>query len=316
MTWQGFNGAALFQVRKGVVPTFNSDAACLSFNGAALFQVRKENPYRPIRESISRFNGAALFQVRKVRILSTTKNIWWKLQWGRTLSSAERTKHPVACSLLYRRASMGPHSFKCGKLECLRPLSKDVKVLQWGRTLSSAERKPAKFKSGTQYLASMGPHSFKCGKVQYRQAESGFLICFNGAALFQVRKGRRQWSKETGGGRASMGPHSFKCGKTTRQRGNYSATRASMGPHSFKCGKVQYRQAESGFLICFNGAALFQVRKGRRQWSKETGGGRASMGPHSFKCGKTTRQRGNYSATRASMGPHSFKCGKSILPPS
>ncbi len=67
----------------------SSDAP--SFNGAALFQVRKAEILHTLGASENQgFNGAALFQVRKAR-------------------------EGVTGDLDFRGASMGPHSFKCGK---------------------------------------------------------------------------------------------------------------------------------------------------------------------------------------------------------
>ena len=88
---RGFNGAALFQVRKVHNGLSNHDTGG-GFNGAALFQVRKGNldtacfyntqiasmgPHffkcgkwirtAKVGKFVIRFNGAALFQVRKVR---------------------------------------------------------------------------------------------------------------------------------------------------------------------------------------------------------------------------------------------------------
>ena len=59
------------------------------------------------------FNGAALFQVRKVQTPSTATLRPDRLQWGRTLSSAESTTTTTTKRYLLQ--------------------------LQWGRTLSSAE---------------------------------------------------------------------------------------------------------------------------------------------------------------------------------
>ena len=135
-----FNGAALFQVRKGPSCTPGANPGSPSFNGAALFQVRKASrgDMRG-KQSAARFNGAALFQVRKGTTTSTERWGGTWLQWGRTLSSAERLD---AALILDRRrhASMGPHSFKCGKDANHRDISDAV------------------------LCASMGPHSFKCGK--------------------------------------------------------------------------------------------------------------------------------------------------------
>ena len=85
------------------------------------------------------------------------------LQWGRTLSSAERILYLWLQQNLHF-ASMGPHSFKCGK---------STSSGSWMRQL---------------FFASMGPHSFKCGKLFKRYMQTHFWLSFNGAALFQVRK--------------------------------------------------------------------------------------------------------------------------------
>ena len=133
------------------------------------------------------------------------------LQWGRTLSSAERNEISNAISSAVS-ASMGPHSFKCGKpfggsknsttvfmLQWGRTLSSAERalsfvlfwwmaLLQWGRTLSSAERAKVMDILDYEKPASMGPHSFKCGKLIMPSDYLEKPLCFNGAALFQVRK--------------------------------------------------------------------------------------------------------------------------------
>ena len=89
----------------------------------------------------------------------------------------------------------------------------------------------------------MGPHFFKCGKVDGGRQCAPSMLCFNGAALFQVRKAGGIKAKRNGQRFASMGPHFFKCGKLTED------------------GK---RELESQG---FNGAALFQVRKAAPSYS-------------------------------------------------
>ena len=60
------------------------------FNGAALFQVRKVHCWVSLLAKIlSGFNGAALFQVRKGANIADFRLILPLLQWGRTFSSAE-----------------------------------------------------------------------------------------------------------------------------------------------------------------------------------------------------------------------------------
>ena len=134
------------------------------FNGAALFQVRKDSPDRAI------FKG------------------FFELQWGRTLSSAERNSAP-GLPEPNSRASMGPHSFKCGKPEWRTSRDK-------GRSRFNGA---ALFQVRKEFV-----RSFK--------GDSG-VRCFNGAALFQVRKVDIMSVMNTRLNAASMGPHSFKCGK-------------------------------------------------------------------------------------------------------
>ena len=157
---------------------------------------------------------------------------------------------------------MGPHFFKCGKLRERRPRNPNLKQLQWGRTFSSAERRCGERNSDSSSGASMGPHFFKCGKQRRGKIQSASGTGFNGAALFQVRKGSietaplkplhwLQWGRTFSSAEsflnrcflnlpsiASMGPHFFKCGKFwAMPMARAGSRRASMGPHFFKCGK-------------------------------------------------------------------------------
>ena len=183
--------------------------------------------------------------------------------------------------------------------------------LQWGRTFSSAE-----ISFGTRKIlvsaALQWGRTFSSAEIMTAIRKSQKMRrCFNGAALFQVRKFLH------------IG------------RFGHQASRASMGPHFFKCGNCLCPTSFSVVVNRFNGAALFQVRKSSKylalgtnrcaglQWgrtfsSAEIGAVRfecskwtlASMGPHFFKCGNiqsTDSLLGSY--FRASMGPHFFKCG-------
>ena len=182
------------------------------------------------------------------------------LQWGRTFSSAES----VGLRLNRRHvrpASMGPHFFKCGKC--------------WRRSPQLAEA-----------IASMGPHFFKCGKVI-----SAPLRAF------------RYW--------ASMGPHFFKCGKVELPATEFlRRIEASMGPHFFKCGKFPYRRIQPLIQKCFNGAALFQVRKAEVANPSNAVNSRFN-GAALFQVRKGANSAmHNFMREIASMGPHFFKCGK------
>ena len=184
-----------------------------------------------------------------------------ELQWGRTLSSAER-QFSFRPDILAPLASMGPHSFKCGKflkkelmlkvLELLQwgrtlssaercvpffNFSRCASLLQWGRTLSSAESRRSRTARSADHKASMGPHSFKCGKFNLRSSICGVRSCFNGAALFQVRKAELRPLN-------SARPKKLQWGRTL------SSAESSAGVDGTDPVEVR-----------FNGAALFQVRK-------------------------------------------------------
>ena len=181
----------------------------------------------------------------------------------------------------------------------------------------------------------MGPHFFKCGKEGDNLLRTSGGDRFNGAALFQVRKGIRRLSPARRIRRFN-GAALFQVRKVRRDRWtSFRQSIASMGPHFFKCGKSKYTPAPTSsarelqwgrtfssaerwkkgnlcgvLCFCFNGAALFQVRKGMNP---------AAHVLHVFvlQWGRTfsSAERPpplNQEATRrsASMGPHFFKCGK------
>ena len=138
-----FNGAALFQVRKlGVGRLGGWEVKMLQWGrtlssaevrwllfivvsltfasmGPHSFKCGSRNSQRTAEPSHSRFNGAALFQVRKSTKIKEGKANGDRLQWGRTLSSAEvgNAHHPPSQN---QQASMGPHSFKCGSKSLAR----------------------------------------------------------------------------------------------------------------------------------------------------------------------------------------------------
>ena len=156
---------------------------------------------------------------------------------------------------------MGPHSFKCGKWRCSMAFLVSSGELQWGRTLSSAESRPHpsnKRRDGCFNGAAL----FQVRKAKEDALLYACKLSFNGAALFQVRKEhangnglhclvKLQWGRTL----SSAESH-------TEERGGALRSAASMGPHSFKCGKEVIAERVADWLACFNGAALFQVRKG------------------------------------------------------
>src|SRR5581483_9416048 len=74
-----------------------------------------------------------------IRVLRSLPERVQRLQWGRTLMSAESRE--IVGRILSRllRASMGPHSDECGIVDHVNPLTPPKKWLQWGLTLMSAE---------------------------------------------------------------------------------------------------------------------------------------------------------------------------------
>ena len=181
------------------------------------------------------------------------------LQWGRTFSSAESCKEPSiqlhGYVLQWGRTFSSAESSECEEL-------REANVeLQWGRTFSSAERYSSIIPLTISTSASMGPHFFKCGKADIETGLSCELQCFNGAALFQVRKVPFGLSNAYKSRIASMGPHFFKCGKLHEANIHETHHLASMGPHFFKCGKPNLVLKTMKKMSSFNGAALFQVRK-------------------------------------------------------
>ena len=131
-----FNGAALLRVRKyDDVDDIKEIDPC--FNGAALLRVRKFEvvAVTALHDKASMephsyecgnlqghrlflyrtfcFNGAALLRVRKSIAVDAVKTLFLKLQWSRTLTSAEmrRSRRPTPTP---KRASMEPHSYECG----------------------------------------------------------------------------------------------------------------------------------------------------------------------------------------------------------
>ena len=228
MALAGFNGASLFQVRKGLeIITFQTSKQKLqwgrTFSSAErplILAARERGKWASM--------GPHFFKCGKER------TAW--LQWGRTFSSAERSTR-ICVGWPFKKASMGPHFFKCGKLGVSFRWQPPLDELQWGRTFSSAE-------SSAEVFACLTAAS-----------------SFNGAALFQVRKVFRRFR---GGGVRKKLQWGRTFSSAESRQGRQHGVRvplASMGPHFFKCGKN--RHLSGGLLRAdrFNGAALFQVRK-------------------------------------------------------
>ena len=181
-----FNGAAVFQPRKGGETTYGyrrSRASmgprffnrgkwswlhwrpvALGFNGAAVLQPRKDIGVGSTAGRNGRFNGAAVFQPRKGLGIRPQHAERSQLQWGRGFSTAERST--LGAVSVPEAASMGPRFFNRGKPTAssnVRPGC--MSVLQWGRGSSTAE------------------------SMSHSVPDRSTALGFNGAAVFQPRKG-------------------------------------------------------------------------------------------------------------------------------
>ena len=108
---------------------------------------------------------------------------------------------------------MGPHSFKCGKIQVNRWVNEHLEGLQWGRTLSSAENLRCVTGISEKYRLQWGRTLSSAEKSAPPPLCDWLSKSFNGAALFQVRKTPVNPAVSIEDLVASMGPHSFKCGK-------------------------------------------------------------------------------------------------------
>ncbi len=231
------------------------------------------------------FNGASVFQPRK-----------------------DVSRHVLRVAKVV--PSMGPRSFNRGKHAVVDHKGRGVGPLQWGLGLSTEERRiTAGALARTVFLQwGLGLSTEErmvteiYGREQYDP--------FNGASVFQPRKGGKVRPETILDPFPSMGPRSFNRGKDRRNYTRHTIFRPSMGPRSFNRGK--------------GGAA---INKGPNCGP--------SMGPRSFNRGKsaflmTSRSRVSVlqwglglsteeSATWAgsaedvchpSMGPRSFNRGK------
>ena len=139
-----------------------------------------------LQETELSFNGAALFQVRKCTGIPTQTGFNIVLQWGRTFSSAE--VEFVGWQSAGPRLLQWGRTFSSAEVNDTYTSFQRDRTLQWGRTFSSAEVLPGQLIGAPSVSASMGPHFFKCGSVPRPRRAVKFILGFNGAALFQVRK--------------------------------------------------------------------------------------------------------------------------------
>ena len=144
---------------------------------------------------------------------------------------------PLCICYPYSLASMWPHFFKCGSDNWNGQTYSWIRMLQCGRTFSSAE---VRLKCAVSMLG---------------------MVCFNVAALFQVRKLGRAAIPVFNSGK-------LQCGRTFSSAEVKSA-RKKRGGHTnrfnvaalFQVRKSSASVPPEELALSFNVAALFQVRK-------------------------------------------------------
>ena len=138
----GFNGAALFQVRKAPSQSHHPAIDSAASMGPHFFKCGKSLARNQRREERFMLQWGRTFSSAERKPNEEMRaNRTAGLQWGRTFSSAESAAAEAAKPTIVA-ASMGPHFFKCGKGCGCGCLSRRQSELQWGRTFSSAESDP------------------------------------------------------------------------------------------------------------------------------------------------------------------------------
>ena len=161
------------------------------------------------------------------------------LQWGLGLSTEERRLHEFASSSWPIR-------------------------LQWGLGLSTEESPYRVPRASCTRCASMGPRSFNRGKTTVHLSIPGSAHASMGPRSFNRGKIVSEFNAFTSYN-ASMGPRSFNRGKWFLLLGVDQTKNASMGPRSFNRGKCGAPAHKRVLDRSFNGASVFQPRKGSRR---------------------------------------------------
>ena len=253
------------------------------FNGASVFQPRKGRQHGHDYHDGVRFNGASVFQPRKDVELPPFPQGRWKLQWGLGLSTEEGAGGQAE-ETQENEASMGPRSFNRG-----RRRAHDV---------TPSER-----------AASMGPRSFNRGRKGKLAAVDRGEEASMGPRSFN--RGRTSLGLTAASrGMASMGPRSFNRGRVDIRLQAFHLIRASMGPRSFNRGRLRVSPKTAREMAGFNGASVFQPRKGGPDRAPRTPSWVLQWG-----LGLSTEEgTAPYAPTgiskTASMGPRSFNRGR------
>ena len=157
---------------------------------------------------------------------------------------------------------MGPHSFKCGKHERKEFYRQRAIALQWGRTLSSAESTEHQAGKNEAKMLQWGRTLSSAESLPSIVSFGGGVGCFNGAALFQVRKAfimvqlpepypELQWGRTLSSAESGFWNRRLLRDRLSLQWGRTLSSAESLYASNFTVA------AE----LRFNGAALFQVRK-------------------------------------------------------
>ena len=212
--WRDFNGASVFQRRK-VLASHRGRSLPRDFNGASVFQRRKgrTSPAGALR--CRALQWGLRLSTEEGAEAEVPKNSPYLLQWGLRLSTEEGAillameaallvtsmgppsfnggrRAPPCTRRPGRKTSMGPPSFNGGRVVISLARSRCNCQLQWGLRLSTEEGPPVRSRYRRAAGASMGPPSFNGGRSLHPSNRLIGTNCFNGASVFQRRKGRHQ----------------------------------------------------------------------------------------------------------------------------
>src|SRR5580700_9009301 len=109
------------------------------------------------------------------------------LQWGRSLSTTESFAAGSGLDPV-KTGFNGAAVFRLRKEWLPDVVWENCGMLQWGRSLSTTERPVKRAATHPVNCASMGPQSFDYGKCRETRTLCCATLCFNGAAVFRLRK--------------------------------------------------------------------------------------------------------------------------------
>ena len=152
---------------------------------------------------MARFNGASVFQRRKVGGAVRRMGARGQLQWGLRLS----TEEGKSVALKFIQDLELQWGLRLSTEEGFLVLTDTVAdgPLQWGLRLSTEEGRHQRTGRRSGHDTSMGPPSFNGGRSMTRSRLVGARANFNGASVFQRRKGASILSRASAMARLQWG---------------------------------------------------------------------------------------------------------------